>query len=93
MQRTVGIRDAKAQLSRLVRLVQAGDSVTLTRRGHPIARIVPMDASDTSHEERLDALRQRGWIEEQRAPYVALPIMEVESDLAQRYLREDRGST
>jgi antitoxin (DNA-binding transcriptional repressor) of toxin-antitoxin stability system len=38
--RTVGLADAKAQLSALIDAVEAGDEVVITRRGEPVARLV-----------------------------------------------------
>ncbi len=89
---TLGIREAKAQLSRLVRRAQRGDSITLTHRGRPIARIVPITEPDESTEARIKELERRGWIQHQTDPPVALPEIVLEPDLAQRYLREDRDS-
>ncbi len=48
----VNLADAKAHLSRLVEQVEAGDSIDITRRGKPVARLTavnkprkPIDAS------------------------------------------------
>jgi prevent-host-death family protein len=38
--RTVGLAEAKAQLSALLDAVEAGDEVVITRRGHAVARLV-----------------------------------------------------
>jgi prevent-host-death family protein len=38
--RTVGLAEAKAQLSALLDAVQAGDEVVITRRGHAVARLI-----------------------------------------------------
>jgi prevent-host-death family protein len=37
---TVSLADAKANLSRLIELVEAGEEVTITKRGRPAARLV-----------------------------------------------------
>ncbi|MBI2898629.1 MAG: type II toxin-antitoxin system prevent-host-death family antitoxin [Planctomycetes bacterium] len=37
---TANVRDLKAHLARYLRLVEAGDSVAVTRHGRPVARIV-----------------------------------------------------
>ena len=92
MPETVGIREAKAQLSRLVRRAQGGDSITLTSRGQPIAKIVPITEPDRSFAARLEDLRRRGWIQDETDPPVALAKLEVGPGLAQRYLREDRDA-
>jgi len=38
--RTVGLAEAKAQLSALLDAVEAGDEVVITRRGKAVARLV-----------------------------------------------------
>jgi prevent-host-death family protein len=37
----VGVHEAKTQLSRLLRLVDAGQEVEIMRNGAPVARLVP----------------------------------------------------
>jgi prevent-host-death family protein len=38
----VGIKEARAELSRLVDRVQAGEEIVITRRGKPAVRLVPV---------------------------------------------------
>ena len=38
----IGIREAKAHLSELIERVERGETLTLTRHGRPVARIVPV---------------------------------------------------
>ncbi|MFM7087202.1 MAG: type II toxin-antitoxin system Phd/YefM family antitoxin [Cyanobium sp.] len=38
--RSVGLAEAKAQLSALLDAVEAGEEVVITRRGRPVARVV-----------------------------------------------------
>lgn len=52
--KTVNIHDAKTQLSRLIAEVEAGESVTIARRGVPVVRLVPVQPADPG-----DALRRR----------------------------------
>jgi prevent-host-death family protein len=40
MERTVGIRDLKNRTSGIIDRVEAGEAITVTRRGKPVARIV-----------------------------------------------------
>jgi antitoxin (DNA-binding transcriptional repressor) of toxin-antitoxin stability system len=57
--RTVGLAEAKAQLSALLDAVQAGEEVVITRRGKPVARVVrecPSAAADHDWVCRLRAL-------------------------------------
>lgn len=37
----VNVHEAKSQLSRLLELVEAGETVTIARHGHPVAELVP----------------------------------------------------
>lgn len=41
MTRSVGVHEAKTNLSRLLRLVASGEEITITRRGDVVARLVP----------------------------------------------------
>lgn len=92
MPETVGIREAKAQLSRLARRAQRGDTITLTLHGRPIARLVPVAESGETVDERIGELERRGWIEHQTGEPVEVPPLRIEPGLAQRYLREDRDA-
>jgi prevent-host-death family protein len=38
---TVSVADAKAHLSELLSVVEAGQALTISRRGRPVARLVP----------------------------------------------------
>ncbi len=44
--RTVGIRDLKQNASSVIRRVKAGESIEVTERGRPVARLVPIPASE-----------------------------------------------
>jgi prevent-host-death family protein len=44
MKRVFTITGAKAQFSRLLRSVAAGEEITITKRGVPVARLVPVAA-------------------------------------------------
>jgi len=56
-QMTVGIRELKARLSSYVQQVKDGTILTITERGKPVARIVPLGAS---LETRMHELLQAG---------------------------------
>ena len=47
----INLADAKAHLSELVDRVQAGDSIDITRRGKPVARLTPV----ARPRKRIDA--------------------------------------
>lgn len=44
---SVGVHEAKTNLSRLLRRVAAGEEVTILRGGRPVARLVPVERSTT----------------------------------------------
>ena len=70
IQNEVGIRELKARLSAYLRHVKAGGTVTITERGTPIGRIVPLAQST---EAQLEALSQVGlvaWSGERLPPLV-----------------------
>lgn len=54
--RQVGVYDAKTRLPRLIEEVEQGHTVTITRHGKPVARLVPVDARLRTPREAIDAL-------------------------------------
>lgn len=89
---SIGIRDAKINLSRLLKMVKNGNEVILTDRNHPVGKIVPIEPATLSLQERIKRLENQGIIS--MAPQktelkVPLPIP-VPDDLAQKLLKEDR---
>ena len=53
----VGIFDAKTHLSELVERVRKGESFVLTRHGHAVARLVPVDEAPASVPDAERAAR------------------------------------
>ena len=43
---SIGAYEAKTHLPRLLRRVMDGESVTITRHGHPVARLVPVEEDE-----------------------------------------------
>jgi prevent-host-death family protein len=41
--KVVGVYEAKTNFTELIREVQSGETVTVTKHGHPIARIAPIN--------------------------------------------------
>ena len=71
-QTKASIRELKANLSTYLRQVEAGQAVTITRRGRPVGRIVPISQPT---EVQLDALKQAGliaWNSEKLLPLTPL---------------------
>lgn len=68
MEAVTTIRELKAQLSTYMRRVEAGETVTITRHGKPVGRIVPVEET---LEARLATLEQTGllaWNGERLSP-------------------------
>ena len=55
---TVGSFEAKTKLAELLDKVEAGETVTITRRGKPVAKLVPAVVDE------LERARRRALIEE-----------------------------
>jgi prevent-host-death family protein len=59
----IGTFEAKNRLSSLLDMVAAGEEVTITRNGKPIARLVPVETRDVESvrkaAEGLKAIRAR----------------------------------
>ena len=58
-ERSIGIRELKAKLSRCVREVRRGATIVVTEHGHRVARLVP---EADSLEARLTTLKNAGTI-------------------------------
>jgi prevent-host-death family protein len=64
--RNLSLAETKAHLSAIVDCVEAGEEVVITRRGRPVARIVP------EHELKLADARR--WVDELSAFVTAQPL-------------------
>jgi len=53
----VGVRELKAKLSAYLKRAAAGESITVTERGRPIAMLSPV-----LHEVDLSAAVEEGWV-------------------------------
>lgn len=76
----VGVHDAKTQLPRLLDEVERGASITITRHGKPIARLVPVEAPKRTVEQAVEELVEFG----KRHEVVGLSIREL-IDSGRRY--------
>ena len=57
---TVGAYQAKTHLPRLLERVRRGESVTITKHGRPIARLVPVAADDEDRaRQAANRIRRR----------------------------------
>ena len=53
----VGVYEAKTHLPRLLEQVEAGETITITRHGKPVARLVPIEAQRRDMSETIAAIR------------------------------------
>jgi prevent-host-death family protein len=56
----VGVYDAKTHLPRLLDEVERGETVTITRHGRPVAKLVPVDGNRRNVQEAIEAIREFG---------------------------------
>lgn len=54
---SIGAYDAKTHLPRLLDQVERGDSVTITKHGRAVARLVPVSSRSATPETAIAALR------------------------------------
>jgi len=90
MEAVTTVRELKARLSAYLRRVEAGETVTITRHGKPVGRLVPVE---TTLETRLAALEQAGLLawNGERLPAVA-PVAKTEGAITvAELLVEDRA--
>lgn len=88
---TIGIREAKAQLSRLVSEAEQGAEWIITDRGRPVAKLTPLHDLRSAVDERVGKLQSWGWIEPASGrPARIPPPVRIEAD-AQGALQNDRG--
>ncbi|MFO8192974.1 MAG: type II toxin-antitoxin system prevent-host-death family antitoxin [Bacillota bacterium] len=59
----IGIREARINLSSLIRDVRGGMEIIITDRGTPVARLVPAEGTELSLEERIKNFESCGLIE------------------------------
>lgn len=87
---SIGIREAKIQLSKLLKNVQKGMEVIITDRGRPVGKIVPISEESLSLEERIHKLESQGWIEPKKRIKPLPPPIPLPDEIAQKYLQENR---
>ena len=64
MQKTVSAREANQRFSSILAEVDAGHEVIVTRRGKPVARIVPFARKELTPERRAAIERMRALMKE-----------------------------
>ena len=90
----VGVRELKNQTSAVLRRVRGGAVVTVTDRGLPIARIVPVTPRESGEAALLAALARAGRITSQGGkPAGAKRPPEIVGEAAADAVLEDRRSS
>jgi prevent-host-death family protein len=95
---TASISEAKAKLSALLDRVKAGEEVTITDRGTPVARIVPVPPADVDWDERLERLERQGLIRRPKEKldveaFLAMPRGRARKSVLDALLEERREDT
>ncbi len=89
---TIGIREAKAQLSRLVSEAERGTVWIITDRGRAVARLAPLHDLESPLAQRISKLESWGWIERGTPEgWTVPPPVRIGAD-AQMALQEDRDA-
>jgi len=58
--KTVGIFEAKTHFSALIKDAQAGETITVTKNGEPVARIVPVGGDRAGAIEAMERILATG---------------------------------
>jgi prevent-host-death family protein len=65
MAKTITLREANQAFSRIIREVEAGEEITITRNGEPVARLVPVRGERVlTPEQQAARARARARMEE-----------------------------
>ena len=91
MTKSVGIREAKINFSRIIRRVRHGAEIVITDRGKPVGRIVPVREAAVDLDALVSDLEARGVLAEYRGEVRRNPPLPMRGGLAQKLLQEDRG--
>lgn len=95
---SASISHAKAKLSALLDRVKAGETVTITDRGVPVAQIVPLNsAGDVDWDARLERLERQGVVRRPKetldvAAFLAMPKGRSRASVLDALLEERRAS-
>ena len=94
MVKSTGIKELRSSLTETLQRVKAGESVVVTERGEPIARIIPIEPEG----ERIARLIRAGVLRAPLKPldveaFLKLPRMEDPEGLLVKYVLEERGSS
>lgn len=94
MKDVYSIYEAKAKLSEIIRRVRNRRAVTITDRGEPVARVVPIDSEENqSLETRLKKLKSRGALNVAERPSSSIGVLKRLPGSVERFLSHDRDES
>jgi prevent-host-death family protein len=91
--KTVGSREFKNRMGRYMRAVRRGQSLLLTERGKPVAKVVPPDPEPAGEPTVMDILKRleaEGKIRLAKRPLSKFRPIPSRGKLASRMILEDR---
>jgi prevent-host-death family protein len=91
MTETYSTYDAKAKLSEILRKVESGRTIRISRRGEPIAEIRPVPHAPTMLADRIDELADRGVLIPPAAARGALRPLAHRPGALERFLSDRDG--
>ena len=73
--RSIGVRELRQNASKYLRLVEAGETIEVTDRGRPVAKLTPLEKPNpkTRAEEIIEALTGRGLLTPGKEPWPPPP--------------------
>ena len=96
---TASISETKAKLSALLDRVKAGETVTITDRGVPVAQIVPLNGgTEADWDAHMQRLAREGIVRLPRKKldveaFLAMPKARTSASVLEALLEERREST
>ena len=88
MTETYSTYEAKAKLSEILRKVERGQTILISRHGEPIAEVRPIATAQGSIGERIAELVARGIVVERRGPAMVFDPVASRSGALKQFLEE-----
>lgn len=85
---TYSTYEAKAKLSEILRKVESGKTIRISRRGEPIAEIRPLRHGPTSLEQRISDLSEQGVVTSPSADHGSLKPLARRPGALRRFLSD-----
>jgi prevent-host-death family protein len=82
----VPVKEAKAKLTELLRAVEAGERITLTRHGKPVADLVPHSAAEPKEKKMSVMERAAAWHKANPGPKIGWVADDFDDPLLEDFL-------